>query len=398
MKRRSSRLLVGLAAVVLLAVTLAACGSSSSSNSTTGSASASAPGSSSASGSSTSQAASSGSGKHYTFVVSNNFLGNDYRPELLKEASLSANDPPFAGKVTVKVVESQPTAAAQLADLNNIISEHPDAILLEPPDPTSVNPAIRRACAAGIVVIDVDQAATEPCAYTVAENFYTAQYVLGEWMAHELNGKGSVFLDEGLPGPDISKTILNGFKAGLASAGPNIKVAGSYSGQFANAPSQQAVSSLLVGNKAVNGIMNDGYCSPVFNALKSAGVKPVPTTCYAYNGEIQFCVQNHYACGMSTGAPTGIQIAMKTALDILEGKAHPPKNKVIPNPEAIVVTDASTFHPAKTFGLPIVQMKVAKCGTSVPPLGTGCSDLPAGIAMPFTLSQYPISGKAVSGK
>ena len=224
---------------------------------------------------------------HYTFVVSNNFLGNDYRPELLKEAQLVANDPPFKGHVTVKIVESQPTAAAQLADLNNVISEHPNAILVEPPDPTSINPAIKRACDAGIIVIDVDQSSTEPCAYTVSENFYTAQYVLGEWMASELHGKGSIFIDEGLPGPDISKTILNGFEAGLKASGPNIKIAGHYSGQFADAPSQQAVSSLLVGNKNVNGIMNDGYCTPVFNALKSAGVKPVPTTCYAYNGEME---------------------------------------------------------------------------------------------------------------
>ena len=57
---------------------------------------------------------------HYTFVVSNNFLGNDYRPQLLRLATLTAGLPPFKGKVTVKVVESQPTTAAQLADLNNI--------------------------------------------------------------------------------------------------------------------------------------------------------------------------------------------------------------------------------------------------------------------------------------
>src|SRR4051794_34035292 len=107
MKRRFCHLSGGLTAMLVIAVTLAACGSSGSSNSSEGSSSAGTPGSSSASGSSTSQAASSGSGKHYTFVVSNNFLGNDYRPELLKEASLTANDPPFAGKVTVKIVESQ---------------------------------------------------------------------------------------------------------------------------------------------------------------------------------------------------------------------------------------------------------------------------------------------------
>ena len=89
---------------------------------------------------------------------------------------------------------------------------------------------------------------------------------------------------------------------------------------------------------------------------------------------------------------------MQTAYNILQGKPAPPKNIVIPNPEAIVVTDASTFHPAKTFGIPVVQMAVKNCGSATPPLGTACSNLPAGIAMPFTLSQYPISGLAVSGK
>ena len=335
---------------------------------------------------------------HYTFVVSNNFLGNDYRPQLLRLAKLTANEPPFKGKVTVKVVESQPTTAAQLSDLNNIIRTHPDAILLEPPDPTAVNSAIARACAAGILVIDVDQASTEKCAWTVSEDFYHAQFILGEWMGQVLNGKGKIFVDDGLAGPDIAKTIEKGFLDGLKFQAPNVKVAAHYQGQFSNAPSQQAVSSLLVGNKDVNGIDNEGYCSPVENAMKAAGLKAVPSTCYGYNGELRLCLQNHWQCGVSTGAPTGIQIAMKTALDILEGKANPPKNVVIPNPEWIYVTNRAAFHPKKTFGIPVVQIVQKVCGSKAPPPGTTCSDLPAGMAMPFTLPAYPISGLKAAGK
>jgi ribose transport system substrate-binding protein len=335
---------------------------------------------------------------HYTFVVSNNFLGNDYRPQLLRLATLTANQPPFKGKVTVKVVESQPTTAAQLADLNNIISEHPDAILLEPPDPTAVNSAIKRACNAGILVIDVDQSATEPCAWTVSEDFYHAQYILGEWMGQALKGTGKIFVDDGLSGPDIAKTIEKGFLDGLKYQAPNVQVVAHYQGQFSNAPSQQAVSSLLTGNRNVNGISNQGYCSPVENALKSAGLQPLPVTCYGYNGELRQCLADHWMCGVSTGAPTGIQIAMKTALDILEGKANPPKNVVIPNPEWIYVTNASSFHPKKTFGIPVVQITSRVCGSTTPPPGTTCSDLPAGMAMPFTLPAFMISGTAAAGK
>jgi ribose transport system substrate-binding protein len=335
---------------------------------------------------------------HYTFVVSNNFLGNDYRPQLLRLSKLTADLPPFKGRVTVKVVESQPTTAAQLADLNNIIRTKPDAILLEPPDPTGVNSAIKRACDAGIVVIDVDQAATEKCAWTVAEDFYHAQYILGEWMGQALHGKGKIFVDDGLAGPDIAKTIEKGFLDGLKFQAPGVQVVAHYQGQFSNAPSQQAVSSLLVGNKDVNGISNQGYCSPVENALKAAGLQPLPVTCYGYNGELRECITNHWQCGVSTGAPTGIQIAMKTALDILDGKANPPKNKVIPNPEWIYVTNKSSFHPKKTFGIPVVQIAQRKCGTTAPKPGTTCSDLPAGMAMPFTLPAYPLSGLKAAGK
>jgi ribose transport system substrate-binding protein len=335
---------------------------------------------------------------HYTFVVSNNFLGNDYRPQLLKLAQLTANLPPFKGRVTLKVVESQPTTAAQLADLNNIIREKPDAILLEPPDPTAMNPAIKRACAAGIVVIDVDQAATEPCAWTVAEDFYHAQYVIGEWMGQILKGKGSVFVDQGLAGPNIAKLIEQGFTDGLKATAPAIKIAGKYAGSFSQAPSQQAISSLLVGNPNVNGIHNQGYCTPVFNAEAAAHHPAVPATCFAYNGEVQACAKSGRACAIETGAPTGIQIAMKTALDILDGKSNPPKKKVIPNPQLIYVTNKAQFHPKKTFGIPIAQIKVAKCGNNVPPAGTVCSDLPPGMAMPFTLPQYKISGHQAVGK
>ena len=43
----------------------------------------------------------------YTFVVSNNFLGNDWRPQVEKLATLTSKLPPFKGKVNVKIVNSR---------------------------------------------------------------------------------------------------------------------------------------------------------------------------------------------------------------------------------------------------------------------------------------------------
>src|SRR5262245_56772319 len=41
-------------------------------------------------------------GGPYTFVLSNNFLGNDWRPQVEKLAQLTANLPPFKGNVKLK--------------------------------------------------------------------------------------------------------------------------------------------------------------------------------------------------------------------------------------------------------------------------------------------------------
>ena len=39
----------------------------------------------------------SASSAHYTFVFDNNYLGNDYRPQLLRLAKLTAQLPPLRG-------------------------------------------------------------------------------------------------------------------------------------------------------------------------------------------------------------------------------------------------------------------------------------------------------------
>jgi ribose transport system substrate-binding protein len=333
-------------------------------------------------------------GTKYTFVFDNNFLGNDYRPQLLRLANLTAQLPPFKGLVTFKEVESQNTVAAQIADVNDIISSHPTVLLLEPASPTALAPVVNRACAAGIIVVDVDQAANSSCAWSVAENFYNAQYVIGEWMAAQLHSTGTVFLDQGLPGPNISSAISEGFLAGLkAASNGGVTVAATYAGDYANAPSEQAIASILPAHRNVSGIMNQGYCQPAFTALSHAGLNAVPATCFGYNGSIEACAQTGHACAIETGSPTSIQVGMTLALAIaekstFEGKPVPPRSQVVPNPQYIYVTNAASFHPAKSFGIPIEQIKA---GVNYYP------NLPPDIALPLTLPQYHVNIQKEAG-
>lgn len=324
----------------------------------------------------------------YTFVVSNNFLGNDWRPQVEKLAQLTAELPPFAGKVNVKIVNSQSTNQAQIADLNSIIQTKPDAIMLIPGSSTALNPTIKRACDAGILVFTISAPVTEPCAWNVNQDFYGGMTGVGQWMAKVLKGKGSVFVDHGIPGLGISKDIENGFRKGLKDAGPNIKVSGTFNGQYAPGPEQSGITSLLVGNPDVNGVMTQGYCTPVFNAFKQANKASVPATCYGYNGELGACAQSGRACAILSGSPVVMQIAMKEALDVLEGKPAPPKNKIIPVPMTLFIS----AKPKVSVSVPGVKVQVLKSGANFFP------NLPPGLALPYTLPQYKIAAPDAVGK
>ncbi len=324
----------------------------------------------------------------YTFVVSNNFLGNDWRPQVEKLAQLTAKLPPFAGKVNMKIVNSQSTNQAQIADLNSIIQTKPDVILLIPGSSTALNPTIKRACAAGILVFTISAPVTEHCVWNVNQDFFGGMTGVGQWMGKVLKGKGSVFVDHGIPGLGISKDIENGFLKGLKQTGSRVKIAGGFNGQYAPGPEQSGITSLLVGHPDVNGIMTQGYCTPVFNAFKQAGKPAVPATCYAYNGELGACAQPGHACSILSGSPVVMQIAMKVALDVLSGKPAPPKNKIIPVPMTLYISAT----PKVRVSVPGVKVEVLKKGANFFP------NLAPGLALPYTLPRYKISPADAVGK
>jgi ribose transport system substrate-binding protein len=314
----------------------------------------------------------------YTFVLSNNFLGNDWRPQVERLAQLTANIPPFKGKVNVKIVNSANTNEAQISDLNNIIQTKPAAILLIPGSTTALNPTIQRACNAGILVFTLSAPVAVPCVYNLNESFYQGNQAMGQWMAKALGGKGSIFIDQGVAGLGISQTIENGFLNGLRKYGPAITVAGKYTGNYAAGPEQSGIASLLAAHPNVSGIMTQGYCTPVFNALKAAGKPAIPAVCYGYNGEMTACGTGGHQCAILTNTPGEVQLAMKIALNILQG-GTPPKHgaTIIPYPMYLYVSP--TPKVSLTTPLPVQTLKQ---GVNFFP------SLAAGLSLPYALTPY----------
>src|SRR6478752_3518112 len=69
--------------------------------------------------------------KPYTIYLSNNFVGNDWRQQMERVATVAVNKGPLKGRVDLKIENVENTIQAQINSLNNIIRQKPDAILVD---------------------------------------------------------------------------------------------------------------------------------------------------------------------------------------------------------------------------------------------------------------------------
>src|SRR6185436_12697754 len=114
-------------------------------------------------------------------------------------------------------------AAGQLEDIRNLISAGVDAIVVNPADPAGIKAALAEAAKAGIVVVAVDQAVTEPSAYVISNNQEQYAYLGAKWLVEQLGGKGDVAYMRGAAGASADSDRDKGFKR-AAAENPGIKI------------------------------------------------------------------------------------------------------------------------------------------------------------------------------
>ncbi|MCA3843291.1 MAG: substrate-binding domain-containing protein, partial [Burkholderia sp.] len=139
-------------------------------------------------------------------------LGNPYFVTIVKGAEARAKQLNPNAKVTA--VSADYDLNKQFTQIDNFISAHVDMILLNATDPKAIEPAVKKAQAAGITVVAIDVAAAGANA-TVQTNNVKAGELACDYIAKKLNGKGNVIIENG---PQVSAVIdrVNGCKTVLA--------------------------------------------------------------------------------------------------------------------------------------------------------------------------------------
>src|SRR2546421_3067591 len=157
----------------------------------------------------------------YVVGVSNTLTGNGWREEMICSIKAQAK---VSGVVSKVIIANRNTdAAGQIADMRNLISSGANVIVINPSDRDALNPVIKDATAKGIVVVAVDQAVSEPSAYVITNDQVAYGNLGADWLAQKLGGKGNIIEMRGTNGVPADTGKHPGLTTALAKY-PNVKV------------------------------------------------------------------------------------------------------------------------------------------------------------------------------
>lgn len=308
--------------VALFAMLLAACGTPATSTDTGGT-SASAPAASTAAGATGGNVA----GAPFTIGISNGFVGSEWRTQMIAELQAANETYKAAGLTNDLVIESADTdVQGQTQQIRNLINRGVNAIIINPNSPDGLNPVIKEAKEAGIIVIAVDQEISAPEAINVVIDQTEWARMSATWLAEQLGGKGNVVVINGIAGHPANEARYNGVKEVFA-ANPDIKVLNVVNANWDQATGQQKMADLLASQPDINGVWTqDGMALGVLQALNTAN----PSTWPVVVGEARAgymklwnTIKEKQPSFNSYGVvnPPAIGVSgMRVALQLLQGK------------------------------------------------------------------------------
>jgi ABC-type sugar transport system substrate-binding protein len=197
--------------VGVLGISVAACGSSSSTTAAGGSTSSAA-----------SSAASSSSAKtSYTLGVMINDTTNPFLSSMgnaLKAAAAKLG-------MQVDLLNGNLDNSTELADVQDLINKHVNALLLTPSDPVAIIPGVKAANQAGIPVFALNSAISSggQLVTYIGDSDYQYGVAEGQMAAQAINGKGNVAILLGVLGDAPEVDRLAGIKSVLSKY-PGIKI------------------------------------------------------------------------------------------------------------------------------------------------------------------------------
>jgi ribose transport system substrate-binding protein len=225
--------------------------------------------------------------------------------------------------VRVTTVSSKYDLNTQVGQIENFISNKTDVILINAVDPKGIEPVLKKARAAGIVVVAVDVGADGADATVMSDNTAAGMSSCA-YLAKQIGGKGNVVIVNGPPVTAVIDRVAGCKKALSADSGIKI-LSDNQNAQGSRDGGLEVMSNLLTANPKIDAIfaINDPSAIGAGLAVKQAhrtDVKLITSVDGAPDAET---AQNPYKMA---------SLAMDDAVEIMNGKAPAQKTTLLKTP------------------------------------------------------------------
>ena len=229
-----------------------------------------------------------------------------------------------------KVVSTGEDVAAQIAAVNSFIDAGYDAIVVNAQNPSAFKPVIKRAAAAGVVLVSFDGILDTEEAIKVNVDQEGLGKYWGEWMVKNIPNGGKILEVRGVPGISVDRDRHDGLHEVLKASGKKWEVI-EVVGKWDDATAQKVVADALAVHKSFVGIAAQGGDTGVVQAMLDAKHPMVPFAGETENGFRKFCsthASKGLLCASGGTGPAQVAVAIKTAIAALEGKVIPQSIKL----------------------------------------------------------------------
>ena len=272
----------------------------------------------------------------FRLALANGYIANTWRIQMIQTAKAYAAQPDVAAKLKeFKVVSTGEDVAAQISAINNFIDSGYDAIVVNAQNPTAFAPVIKRAKDAGVILVAFDNILDTQDAIDVNVDQEGLGELWGKWLVDHVPNGGKVLEVRGVAGTSVDTDRHAGIHKVLDASGKSWNVV-EVVGKWDDATAQKATADAIAVQGHFDGITAQGGDTGVVQAMIDAKHPMVPFGGETENGFRKFCGsmnKDGLVCSSAGTGPAQVAVAMKTAIDALEGKVVPQSVKL---PLAIV--------------------------------------------------------------
>jgi len=272
----------------------------------------------------------------FRIALANGYIANTWRIQMIQTAKAYAAQPEVAAKLKeFKVVSTGEDVAAQISAVNNFIDSGYDAIVINAQNPQAFAPVIQRAKDAGVILVAFDNILDTKDAINVNVDQKGLGVLWANWLINKVPNGGKILEVRGVAGTSVDTDRHNGVHETLDASGKKWDIV-EVVGKWDDAVAQKATADAIAVHQKFDGITAQGGDTGIVQAMLDAGHAMVPFGGETENGFRKFCgakAAEGLVCSSAGTGPAQVAVAIKTAIDALEGRVVPQSVKL---PTAIV--------------------------------------------------------------